>query len=72
MGAENGCRSEDDIAEEYADRPLRVTASGFVVTPENSPQSSNYIKFQTSNPVVRALFDRFFRRLGAGPDEDSP
>lgn len=28
-----------------------------------SPQSSNYEKFQTGNPVVRRLIDRFYERL---------
>jgi SAM-dependent methyltransferase len=29
------------------------------------PESTNYAKFQTRNPVVRRLIDRFYRRLGA-------
>lgn len=28
-------------------------------------ESTNYAKFQTRNPVVRRLIDRFYRRLGA-------
>lgn len=33
--------------------------------PLTGAQSTNYEKFQTGNPVVRRLIDRFFARLGA-------
>ena len=32
---------------------------------QTTPASTNFEKFQTSNPVVRRLIDRFYGRLGA-------
>jgi SAM-dependent methyltransferase len=60
------------IAEEYADRPVRVIASILAMMPRKPPQSSNYEKFQTSNPVVRALIGRFFARVRAIVEEVQP
>ena len=35
------------------------------MTASTTPTSTNFEKFQTSNPVVRRLIDRFYGRLGA-------
>jgi 2-polyprenyl-3-methyl-5-hydroxy-6-metoxy-1,4-benzoquinol methylase len=65
-------------AEEYAAclvgaRPApRVVASAGALTVQTTPASTNFEKFQTSNPVVRRLIDRFYARLGAIVDEIGP
>ena len=35
-------------------------------------ETTNYEKFQTGNPVVRRLFDRFFETVGRMVRESSP
>jgi 2-polyprenyl-3-methyl-5-hydroxy-6-metoxy-1,4-benzoquinol methylase len=42
------------------------------LTAQTTPPSTNFEKFQTSNPVVRRLIDRFYARLGAIVEEIGP
>jgi 2-polyprenyl-3-methyl-5-hydroxy-6-metoxy-1,4-benzoquinol methylase len=42
------------------------------LTAQTTPASTNFEKFQTSNPVVRRLIDRFYARLGAIVEEIGP